>query len=78
MPDRRHETLRVAVAQLATELGHVEANVDAHITMIEQAREAGVQCLLFPEMSLTGHSAGAVGARHRHGSEAPSRAKVGQ
>lgn len=58
MPHRRSETLRVAVAQVASHLGHVEANAGAHLEMIEAAHERGVECLLFPEMSLTGHSAG--------------------
>ena len=58
MPHRRREALTVGVAQLATELGHVEANAATHVAIIEEARERGVQCLLFPEMSLTGHSAG--------------------
>ena len=58
MPHRRNETLRVAVAQFAAHLGHVEANAGAHIDLIEAARAEGVECLLFPEMSLTGHSAG--------------------
>ncbi len=51
-------TLTVAVAQVESSLGALETNVRRHIALIEEAREAGVSCLLFPEMSLTGHSAG--------------------
>ena len=70
MPHRRNETLRVAVAQFASHLGHVEANAGAHLDLIERARTEGVDCLLFPEMSLTGHSAGGwaldIGMDERH------------
>ncbi len=50
--------LTVAVAQVDSHLGDVDANVEAHLALIGEARQAGVDCLLFPEMSLTGHSAG--------------------
>ena len=50
--------LRVAVAQIETRLGELDENVQKHLDLIAQAREAGADCLLFPEMSLTGHSAG--------------------
>ena len=46
------------MGQLTAALGHPQANARRHVEMIEEAREAGVDCLLFPEMSLTGHSAG--------------------
>ena len=51
-------TLKVAVAQTASILGDVEANLRRHIDVIDAARAAGVEVLLFPEMSLTGHGAG--------------------
>lgn len=50
--------LRIAVAQIETRLGELDENVQKHLDLIAQAREAGADCLLFPEMSLTGHSAG--------------------
>ena len=50
--------MRAAVAQFAATLGDLDANLAAHIGLIERARADGVDCLLFPEMSLTGHSAG--------------------
>jgi len=48
--------LHVAVAQIAPELGNVQANLNKHLTFIEQARSLGVELLLFPELSLTGYS----------------------
>ena len=50
--------LNVAVAQINSILGDLEANVRKHLDTIDAARSAGVDVLLFPEMSLTGHSAG--------------------
>ncbi|HVE50954.1 MAG TPA: nitrilase-related carbon-nitrogen hydrolase [Casimicrobiaceae bacterium] len=52
-------SLNVAVAQIESTLGDVEANVRKHVEMIDAARAAGVGVLLFPELSLTGHGAGA-------------------
>ena len=51
-------TLNVAVAQTESILGDLEANLRKHMDVINAARTAGVEVLLFPEMSLTGHSAG--------------------
>ncbi len=50
--------LKVAVAQTESILGDLEANLRRHLRTIDAARTAGVEVLLFPEMSLTGHSAG--------------------
>lgn len=55
-PERRG--LKVAVAQIETPLGELDNNLKKHLDIIAQARAAGADCLLFPEMSLTGHSAG--------------------
>ncbi|MEO8738204.1 MAG: nitrilase-related carbon-nitrogen hydrolase [Casimicrobiaceae bacterium] len=56
-------TLNVAVAQIESILGDVEANLRKHLDTIDAARTAGVEVLLFPELSLTGHSAGAEALR---------------
>ena len=53
-----HKVLTVAAAQIESHLGDLEANVDKHLAVIDEARAAGVDVLLFPEMSLTGHGAG--------------------
>lgn len=54
---------RVAVAQIESRPGDLEANLRKHLDVIEAARAAGVEVLLFPEMSLTGHGAGADALR---------------
>ena len=48
----------VAVAQIASVLGDVTANRRKHLDVIDAARTAGVDVLVFPELSLTGHAAG--------------------
>lgn len=65
------KTLRVAAAQIESHLGDLEANVDKHLAIIDQARSAGVDVLLFPEMSLTGHGAGTEVLRLALGREDP-------
>lgn len=50
--------LRVAIAQIETTLGDVEANIDKHLKFIRMARAERAELLVFPEMSLTGHAAG--------------------
>ena len=51
-------SLAVAVAQIVTVLGDVAANWRKHLEIIDAARTAGIDVLVFPEMSLTGHAAG--------------------
>lgn len=58
MADMLGERLTVGVAQIESGLGAPADNVERHLAVIDEARTAGVECLLFPEMSLTGHSAG--------------------
>ncbi|MEP6608486.1 MAG: nitrilase-related carbon-nitrogen hydrolase [Burkholderiaceae bacterium] len=64
--------LNVAVSQTQSILGDLEANLRSHLEVIRDARAAGVDVLLFPEMSLTGHSAGsdalrlAIDCNHRY------------
>ncbi|MDQ3215589.1 MAG: nitrilase [Pseudomonadota bacterium] len=50
--------MNVAVAQTESILGELEPNLRKHLELIDAARTSGVDVLLFPEMSLTGHSAG--------------------
>src|SRR5436190_23237255 len=63
--------LRIAVAQIESILGDLEANLHKHLDVIDAAHAAGVAVLVFPEMSLTGHGAGgetlrlAIGRDHR-------------
>jgi NAD+ synthase (glutamine-hydrolysing) len=47
--------LHLALAQIDTELGNVESNLEKHLQMAEQADAAGAELLVFPELSLTGY-----------------------
>lgn len=47
--------LKLALAQINTKLGEVNANLDKHLEYIRQAREAKADLLIFPELSLTGY-----------------------
>ena len=51
-------SLVVAVAQIGSVPGDVGANRRKHIDVIAAARSAGVDVLVFPELSLTGHYGG--------------------
>jgi len=45
--------LNLALAQMNTKLGCLEANLEKHLALIDQA--AGADLLVFPELSLTGY-----------------------
>jgi NAD+ synthase (glutamine-hydrolysing) len=47
--------LRVALAQMNSTVGDLSGNADRVIAMIEQAREAGVDIVAFPELVITGY-----------------------
>src|SRR5512136_482025 len=47
--------LKLALAQISTRLGNVQANLEKHLALIEQASQAGTDLLVFPELSLTGY-----------------------
>src|SRR5918912_2490868 len=47
--------MRVGLAQIAPVLGDLEKNLDSHRRWSERAAEAGVDLLVFPELSLTGY-----------------------
>lgn len=47
--------LRIGLAQIDCRLGDVERNAERHLEWIERAREAEVDLLVFPELSLTGY-----------------------
>lgn len=48
--------LRVAAAQIETRLGDIAGNLRKHLDWIARARDASVDVLVFPELSLTGYS----------------------
>jgi len=56
MSDASH--LKVAVAQIDSELGDLRGNTNKHLELIRRAADTGVEVLLFPELSLTGYSLG--------------------
>lgn len=47
--------VRVALAQIDPALGDIRSNMDLHLRMIESARDAGADVVVFPELSLTGY-----------------------
>lgn len=48
--------LNLALAQIDTRLGDVQANLDRHLELAKQARARGASLLVFPELSLTGYA----------------------
>jgi N-carbamoylputrescine amidase len=52
MPSRK---LKVGAAQFASEIGDVDTNIDQHRDWISRGRAAGLDLLVMPELSLTGH-----------------------
>jgi predicted amidohydrolase len=49
------QTLRIALAQIAPRLGALEANLTTHHERLHEAREAGADLVVFPELGLTGY-----------------------
>jgi NAD+ synthase (glutamine-hydrolysing) len=47
--------VNLALSQLITHLGDVEANLDKHLNVIKEAVASGADLLVFPELSLTGY-----------------------
>jgi predicted amidohydrolase len=47
--------LTLALAQINTRLGDVEANLEKHLRLADEARRSGADLLVFPELSLTGY-----------------------
>jgi NAD+ synthase (glutamine-hydrolysing) len=47
--------INVGLAQIYPKLGDVSANLDKHLEYVEQAKKAGVDLLVFPELSMTGY-----------------------
>lgn len=53
--------MRIVLAQVAPRLGDVDANVARCTEVIAQARGAGADLVVFPELMLSGYSVGDVG-----------------
>jgi NAD+ synthase (glutamine-hydrolysing) len=47
--------VNIALAQINTKLGKIEANLEKHLTLAKQASQDGADLILFPELSLTGY-----------------------
>lgn len=47
--------LSIALAQINTHLGDVEANLAKHLSLADQAYASGADLIVFPELSLTGY-----------------------
>jgi predicted amidohydrolase len=47
--------LTLALAQVNTRLGDVDANLEKHLALIDEARRQQAELVLFPELSLTGY-----------------------
>ncbi|HEX8938943.1 MAG TPA: nitrilase-related carbon-nitrogen hydrolase, partial [Candidatus Limnocylindrales bacterium] len=49
------QTLRIALAQIAPQLGVLEANLVHHRELLAEARGQGADLVVFPELGLTGY-----------------------
>ena len=49
------QPLRIALAQLAPELGQLDANLARHGELLAEARATGARLVVFPELGLTGY-----------------------
>ena len=47
--------MRLALAQINTVVGDLDGNRDRILTRLEQARQAGAELVLFPELAVTGY-----------------------
>ena len=47
--------ITLAISQMNTRLGNVSYNLDHHLELTRQAKEAGAELVVFPELSLTGY-----------------------
>lgn len=47
--------IKVGLAQIYPKIGDVKANLEKHLDYIKKADDAGVDLLIFPELSLTGY-----------------------
>jgi NAD+ synthase (glutamine-hydrolysing) len=52
---QRVRSLRIALAQIAPRLGALEANLEGHRELLDDARAKGSDLVVFPELGLTGY-----------------------
>lgn len=48
--------MKIALAQIKSEMGDVEANLTHHLQIVEQAASLNADLIIFPELSLTGYA----------------------
>jgi NAD+ synthase (glutamine-hydrolysing) len=48
--------ISIALAQINTRLGDMQANLEKHLAYLDQARSSGADLVVFPELSLTGYA----------------------
>lgn len=48
--------MNIALAQMAPHLGDIPRNFERHRALIDEAKDRGVELLIFPELSLTGYT----------------------
>jgi len=48
--------MKIAMAQIVPKLGDVDANVDRHLDILDKARKAKADLVVFPELGLTGYT----------------------
>jgi len=49
------QSVRVALAQIAPTLGQLDVNLARHLALLDEARAAGADLVVFPELGLTGY-----------------------
>jgi predicted amidohydrolase len=54
-PEGLVRTFRVALAQISPKLGDTAANLSLHLDAAKEAKRAGADLVMFPELSLTGY-----------------------
>lgn len=52
------QVLKVGAAQFASEIGNVDRNINQHLDWIARGHKEGLDLLVLPELSLTGHHGG--------------------
>lgn len=50
------KNFKIGLAQINSEIGQLEANLNKHLALAQQAAAEGAELLVFPELSLTGYS----------------------
>jgi len=58
--------LNLALAQISTKLGDVQANLEKHLDYVRQAKAQQADLIVFPELSLTGYALQDIAATVAH------------